>query len=407
MMRIWLLTLLFLGFSLETSAKIFESWTAWLHNFNTIIQVDQNGQVLQQITLNAADGYQIQSAGASHDGRIIAYVVVDYATFSARFYLIDAQTGQVRLKHDLPTKDGFYGEYTVMGSENFSLDDTAFALPEYGESDTWRILIFDVQTGTITHTLSGETFNNSVRGMDANSAIIYRFDKETVTFVPVTTWNNPLSPENAFRWSIDWHTAADTFSENCAYTHANHDTIEPSGLVIESAIHAGLGYVPDADVTTTPYALEFYDPETKGRQVFYRSSEFLPHNPTFVQNGERIAFWGDPQAENSGLRRLVIIERDGSIIDQVDVLGTPTIKGVPNGFLYTTIYDVSGGVSELTFVNTRGNNPFADQTVIWESQPDELFRVFGADSESEVLTTDVIPWADYMSFNPNCPPYRG
>ena len=404
-MRVAIILFILLGVQ-SVEAENTEHWTAWLYHSGTVLLINESGKELQRITLPVPQGQRVWEITASHNGQRIAYTSATESFDAAQLRVYDTQVRQLLLEYDLQYDPSTILNHVLQSSSIFNLDDTAFAFAPYnGEPDGWSIYVFDLESGALTRTLTRQTADTFVQRIAGNEPLLYNFVDDTVTFLLI--WEGRVTPDTELLSSVDWNFTTDTFSENCAYTHIGHDTLEPSGLVVESAVHPDLGYVPDVDVDMTPYALEFYDPETHGRQVFYRSSEFLPRNPTFVQNGERIAFWGHPEDVKPGFERLMIIERDGSTVDQLDVLGRPTIKGVNDGFLYTTLYDVSGWVSKLTYVNTRGETPFTHQSVIWESQPDEFFRLVWAGSEHETPVADLMPWANYMTYSSNCPPYRG
>jgi hypothetical protein len=106
-----------------------------------------------------------------------------------------------------------------------------------------------------------------------------------------------------------------------------------------------MGYYVESDIDLGgEYTLEFYDPNENTRQVFYQNHDFMPHAPVFVQNGERIALWGNPDREDLRHNRLEVIERDGTIVDQLDIDGPPIIRAVNDGFLYTIYIDEGVGV---------------------------------------------------------------
>jgi hypothetical protein len=406
-MRFAIILLILLGIR-TTEAQDTDHWTAWLRLGSDVVLIDSSGNELQRITLPVIKGHRSGNTHMSSDGQLISYMSSNESFDALQLRVYDTITNNLRLTYDLNYNVGVTEKNLFYTSNRFSLDSASLALAQHnGEPDGWRILVFDLSSGEIIHSLMGDTAPEIVKRLDGNEALMYRFADDTITFALAAPWNYPSGSDKTSQLSMDWHILSDTFTENCAYSHLDHGTFEPSGVVIESMIHPDLGYVPDSDIPRTPYALEFYDSETNWRQVFYKSGEFQPHSPTFVQNGERIVFWGNPYPENAAMRRLVLIERDGTIIDQLNVLGDLSITSTNNGFLYRAFYDVAGWETKLVYVNTRNDLPFAQQSVILESKPDESLRVLWAGSDNLTPIADFMPWADYMSYDPGCPPYRG
>jgi hypothetical protein len=382
-----------------------DTWTAWLYGGGEVILINEQGDELQRITLPVMEDQHILHVGAAHNGLLIAYISINESSYdAAQVRVYDTQTNQLRVDYSLSFNTNSLWNGMLLGSSNFNADDTLFAVGQNnGEEGGWSILVFDLATGEVIQILTADRVPRTILRSAGIQPLIYRFADDTITFAAVSYWDYPSGPESAFRWSINWHLPTDSFSENCLYTHLNHGTFDPTGEVIESAIHPYLGYVPDSDIQGDgPFALEFYDTEAHWRQVFYGTRDFLLYNPTFVQNGERIVVWGDPSPDGLGVNRLVLIERDGIVVDQADIVGSPFIRGTNDGFVHITFYDVSDWVSSLTYVNTRGETPFAHQSVIWESQPNQYLKVVWAASENPAPLASFMPWGNRMTYDPDC-----
>lgn len=390
-----------------------DEWTAWLV-YRDAVLVDSHGKELQRITLPVPEGQRLWYwPGISHNGKLFAYISVadpwDEAKV-AQLRVYDTASQQVRLVYDFPFTEENSNIF-FSGSSNFSPDDTQFAIGyDTGKRPGWRIVVFDLASGAVVRALTRASTPPSVSKIWGNVPIIVHFTHDDLTFSITPPVHVLKTREILTHRSIDWHLSSNVFSENCQNTYPWYTSMfDPTGEVIETGTHPTSDNVPHSSVEKdTIFTLEYYNPTSHQWQVFYES-RFSLYGATFVQNGERIVIVIDATTASSKKRatRLVIIERDGSVVDQLDVEGSVDIEGTNDGFVYTLDEDRVGWVTKLTYVNTRSAAPFAHQSVIFESKPDELLRVWWAKSNTEAPLPQYMPWGNRMSWKPDCPTNQG
>jgi hypothetical protein len=387
-----------------------DTWTAWLFGQGDLIQINSNGTQLQRVRPPRHENDYFVASAFSHDGTLFAYITLSRELDIARLRVYDTQSEQLRLNVEFPNVN--YPPWSLMlrDSRNFSPDDRRLAIgyPNPAYSD-WSIAIYDLETGELINTLDRSAVPTWYSRPSGTAPTIFQFTASAITFLPIDVWSSQDTSIPLAEWSANWHFETGQFSENCAFTYLEQGVFEPTGEVVEAAIHYELGYIPDTDIVTDGiYTLELYIPKMRGRQVFYQNRDFLPTGITFVQNGERLVVQGRVDLDKAGLSRLVLIERDGTLIDQLDVTGEVNVQATNNGFVYTSFYDVSGWVSDLIYVPTRNRaEPFEHQSVVWSSEPETYASVKWARSDVRAPLADFMPWGDRLSYLNNCPPNRG
>ncbi len=390
-----------------------DEWTAWLRGKGAVFLIDSHGNEIQKVEMPSDADHYVRDIGISHDGKLIAYVLTDtYSQSIMQLRVYDTETQSIRLQYDLTLEGpGQFWNDSFLSSNNFSPDDSTFVIGDFnGQAYGWRILVFNLESGTLERTLTADKTLPFHPKIEGQIPIIFRFTGTMLTYGITSFGNFPSQPDKALRSSFDWDMTTDTLSENCAYTHIPYATFEPTGEAIVTGIEPDLDYIPDSDLTGNgQYTLEFYDSSKQIWQVFYQNPDFLAEGVTFIQNGERIILWGKPQSEKNGsLRRLVIIERDGSVVDQLEVIGVPHVQATNNGFIYTTYYDVTPWSNQVVYVNTRREHPFADQTIVMESKTDEQLTILWAKDNATLPLPDFVPWGNLMQYwSFSCPANNG
>ncbi|MEQ8673848.1 MAG: hypothetical protein RLP44_12610 [Aggregatilineales bacterium] len=378
-----------------------ERIVAIMRNSGSIVVIDSEQEDVQEIPLPVSENYQTRDVAISHNGVFVVYSSRNSTTRAIQIRVFNRLTGAVQIEYDIQGDDAFI----YLRASNFSTDDSKLAVGYYDSVlGSWKIVVFDLESGELIRTMTDGDFPNTYIH-HGQYPFIYHFANDTITFINTTPFDSPGDFENASYDTLDWDFTTDTFSPNCVYTHLDQITYNPTGEVIETAIQRDLVETGDADVPTYgAYVLQLAEGNT--RQVFFQNVTPLD-SAQFVQNGERIVTWAR-STENPSAYHMILIERDGTVIDELDVIGHPQVRSTHDRFVYRLYQDTTGWVIDFVYVNTRESAPFANRTILWQSDHDRYYySLEWADEGIDDDLPDHMSWGDVMSYTINCPRSHG
>jgi hypothetical protein len=369
---------------------LWQDITIW-SDARTLMILDFQGNVLDEIDLPTEENYLFWAIGASHNGEFVAYTSVDRANAKLRLKVLNIRTQSLLIDREIPL-DGAFWQLDLIRSRNFSLDNTAFAYGYYFPNEAgWQIDVFDLQTGEITVSLTQpEATQSPFVGLQGQSPLIYHFEADVLTLVTSNVFNAPHSAETAVFDSVDWNIRENIVSDNCNYSHLAQDTFNPTGEMVE---------VAENRVQIIPFSSPGYN---ERQIIFYTDADFVFNRVSFIQNGEAVAAWG--YNKQSRQPEIFVIARDGTLLDHIEVVGLIYLQATKDGFLYTDWYDVSGETTEITYVNTRE----LSHTLIWSGEPNQSYFPVWTDNYEEDLTAIYLEWANLETYSAAvCHPNRG
>jgi hypothetical protein len=373
----------------DQNEHLWEDVTIW-SDVTTLIVLDFQGNVLDEIIIPIEDYHLFMTMGVSHNGEFVAYTLVDSVNVKLRLKVLNIRTQSILIDREFPL-DSSYRRIDLIASRNFSLDNTTFAYGYYlPNEEGWQIDVFDMQTGEITVSLTQpEPSQSPFVGLRGQIPLIYHFEADVLTFVTTNSYS-PQSAETAIFDSVDWNIRENTFSDNCNYSHLAQDTFNATGEMVE---------VAENRVQIIPLSSSGYN---ERQIIFYADSDLSFDKVSFIQNGEAVAAWG--YNEQSRQYEIFVIARDGTLLDHIEGLGLIRLQGTKDGFVYTDWHDVGSETTEITYVNTRE----LSRTLIWSGEANEAYFPVWTDDYEEGLTTTYPEWANLETYSEAiCPPDRG
>lgn len=319
-------------------------WTAWLYNPNgTMTYVTDIGSVLQQVTLPILPGqtYPPQVAVA-RGGELVAYMTSNPELNADRLVIYHPTTGAVQT--DFVATDVLQHSIAHFSTpEIFNEADTALAFSLAERGGGWRILILDVNSGTIGAELRSTdpaVTDRLIPGDLGALPLIRRYHGAEVAFVMGRT-DDPDAIDGSYIWQVE----AGTVSENTQYPGFGNDIFTTTGEIIQPVFDPDLPHTSDRFGGAQLNALRVHIPETGRTFPFYTAPDITLSDPHFIQNGERVLV---RVRDASGSQVWRVLERSGDVVGDLP-LAAARVIGMTDGFLYLT----SGNPAALMYVNTR------------------------------------------------------
>lgn len=342
-------------------------WSAWLYapDSGQVVMVGTDSAVLYDFVLPLPQGFDglPGQVAASRGGTLLAYVARNSDTGEHQLRVYDVVGQNARVTHNLPQAVG--DTFVIRASElNFNSSDSALAYGYALTDGSWEVIVVDTFLGDLLYQLRSDS--PAISGQAGNepnvTPVVQRFDDDSVVF--------SLSAGASYRWSLQ-----DGTISPAATAALDMDVFLPTGEVVMAL----------DDPNLPGPALQVIDPATGTRFPFYSEPEPIAaprwfQQPTFVQNGERVAVLA------GGWLRL--LERDGTTAGEAALAGEVTLRGLTDGLVFA-LWD--GAATSLIAANTRESGLNQSQ-VVWSG--DQRFLLVWVQDRRLVPYGPYLPWAN-------------
>jgi hypothetical protein len=368
----------FLTLSVMPALAAGGAWSVWLYtaDIGLLRQVDDTGALIASFSVPLpsdadAAGYP-QNVAISHDGNLFAYVVRGNADDVPTLLVWDFTLGSWIAAYAMPGGARVSLEYNA-STVNFSESDSQIAFSYGMEAGGWQVIVLDLITGD-SFVLDAFSPMAISAGAPADPFLVpivqlYRGAQVTFNMLPV--------PSDAMGGpSFVWDTTTSTVSPSIAYNTFGGDTLLMTGEYIVTMYDDA--FAVSADPNAFPFiqfnTIQVYDPTLGGIFPFYSDGEASLYGARFVQNGERVATYGQ---RSDGSSFLMVLERDGFWVGES---GVPVLsmQGVFNGLVFTTndpVFAAAPGVTTLYYTETRAGLPATVGTPIWNSEAGQFVTI--------------------------------
>lgn len=373
-----------------------DEWSVWLYTqaSGRLRQIDDGGTLDSELTLPLppdadASGYP-DTVAVSHGGTLIAYALRTNSDNAPILLVWDTELAAFIGSYAMPP-NAFTSLAFVANPLIFSENDTQIAFSFYVESTgVWQLIVLDLITSDV-FTLSSSDPASVSNGLNATYLMpvvrMYRGAQVHFTMLPV--------PSDAFSGpSYVWDTISGTITPSVAYSTFSADSLLMTGETIAADQDDRFGFstVLDAFPMVQFNTLQVYDPDIGGVFPIYSDTEASFFMPRFIQNGERVAAYGQ---RSDGNPTTVVLERNGVPLGSLGMSLT-SIEGVFNGFVFTTDDVVLTGdvtSSALYYTRTRDGLPATAGSFIWNSPPGEKPAIVWTSDNFALGPTTPLPWA--------------
>jgi SH3-like domain-containing protein len=363
-------------------------WTAWLYNEadGRMTQVNAGGQVMSEFVVTLPPGFDRypRRVALGRGGSPFAYIAYNSATFQGQ--IVVANRDKITAAFSLPLTIADSFEF-IADENNFNADNSALALGYSLQGGGWAVIVMDARTGAVTQTLRHDTALVAALGLPATpglTPVVRRFQGRDVTFTLVQSGTEGASEYNSYTWNLDTNLLA----QNFAFTALDSDTFPLTGEVVMSLPDKRLANQSASFTFFQANSLQVYNPSDGARYPFYNMPDATLFRPRFVQNGELILF-SATTAGSSG-ERWIIIRRDGSFVGSLPTISLSDVRGLPDGFIYTT-GNFTPNATTLVYVNTRG--ALNAGTPLWTSPANASPIIVWAGTDTLTAQVAFSPWA--------------
>lgn len=391
-MRIKMLIVLVAGVLMGLSGLAVQGqaggWTAWLYDpaDGSLTQVAENGAVVDVFTLPMPLGFDRypNRAAASADASLFAYVVYNSVTYQGM--LVVSQRERQRAAFALPLTLSDTTEFAADASL-YNESSTALALGYSLDGGGWGLIVLDLTSGSVTATIRSDTPTVALLGLPATpgmTPVVRRFAGQTVTFTLAQAGTQDVGQRMGYDWQID---TGDLLA-NPVYGSLDADTFPLTGEVIFSQADDRLANQAASFPLFQANTLQVYDPRSGARFPFFNLPDAALQSPRFIQNGELILTDSVDAAERYAW---LVIRRDGLLVGSLPTaVSIDDVRGVPDGFIYTTSAYVPGATT-LVYVNTRDG--LDGGVPVWTSAPNRVPVIAWVGGQAVVAQVAYAPWA--------------
>lgn len=338
--RVFLFSLIAIGIALFSflAPNAQSRWSIWVYQAESgrLLRVDQNGSVsnTQDIPAQISESLIISPQGDK----------VAYLATSQTIIIQDLNTGVDLARIGLSNIGASHSDedYLLLNTASFNETGSVLVYGEILAGFGWQIHIFDISTGSISHTLH---YNDALTSNYPNlhAGIIPQIQSvygDTVTFSTDPQW--PVGVR-----SYHWFYGGAILSETVASPSFNAVSFPYSGDIVNPL------FDDDFPADNEDFRHDFQQRNSlqayvlaEGRFPFYFEPELDLEHVWFIQGGERLLV----EAYVDEIRRVwIILGRDGNEIRRQPVAGTD-VYGTPDGFVYATPVESQTAIVE---VNTR------------------------------------------------------
>jgi hypothetical protein len=361
--------------SIRAASASTSDWTAWImtnvDDQPTSLAISSSGEVVAEIAPPIPHGYERGGMRAvSASGRYVAYSVYAgdiYQPSSVGVTVYDTETDDIIFTYQI-IDEYFWDNGTAVFSEEETLFAFSYSLysPDLTVLAGWRLLVFDLETGTIAHELAPDDDDDEATPSCLGcTPLVQRFVRGEVTFQLTN-----LQIEDFARPYV-WDLSSDTFVHDPGYDYFYFDIFLPTDEVIYARYDARFAPADQSLLTDgppdyfyTPNTLWVSGPSRRGEFPFYTRLGWFASRPTFIQNGERVLLGASLIGGQSSDYQLLVINRDGTSVDEYEPLNhdpwDAVFANTPDGFIH-----LDPESSTLWHVNTR-QQPF-QVTEVWSS----------------------------------------
>jgi Bacterial SH3 domain len=388
MSRKWLLILAILLLGVVPAAAQSTGWTAWLYDYSSghMTEVNDSGAVLDDVALPLPGGFDHypNRAAVGHNGSPFAYVVYNSATFQGA--LVVSQRDSITAAFNLPLTIADSTEL-VADEYIFNEDNSLVALGYSLDGGGWGLMVLDLRTGAVSYTLRYDAPLVGALGLEAGyglTPVVRHFNGRVVTFSMVQSGTEGQSHYDSYDWNID----SGSLTLNPVYPSLDTDTFAGTGEVVMSLADERL---PNHSADFTFFqanTLQVYQPATGMRFPFYNTPDQTLFSPHFIQNGKLILL---DSADTASRYTWTVIQRDGTVVGSLPTAITINdVRGVPDGFIYTT-NTFSPGATTLVYANISGGlNAGAP---VWTSAPGANPVIAWVGGDTTVAQAVYPPWS--------------
>jgi hypothetical protein len=392
---VYILVVLFL-LPIAPQAHAITAWSAWLYQevSGTMTLVNQDGATLDTFILPSEANYTYsRNIAVSDSGNLFAYVVSDTVAPNNGFlYIYDRAADTVRYAFDMGPTPTHSLDFTA-SNLNFSADDSIFAFG-YSNSDNtrWWALVIDLTTFDVPFGVRSTdplAVSNGLQPDFLLPVVQYNRDGQVV-LTPVLLGTEGLSEYNSFTWD----TATTSLTPNPVYRTLQNDTFLPTGEVIMAAEDDRLPLTSEDFAYFQYNTLQVYDPALGGRYPFYHDAEMFYYDIHFIQGGARVLASSGGSGADSAFY-MSVIDRSGALVGYFPSVDFTSLKGVLDGFIFTTNFLNDEGIPQLLYVNTSDGVDAAEAGIpIWTGtiSGDPVQVVWTSDMLTP-STTPFTPWA--------------
>lgn len=326
-----------------------DQWAAWLFDSGAgrMIYVTGTSGAVDAVTLPLpGETYTAGRVAVGYGGSPFAYVASSSEGL-ARLMIVERD--RVLFQHELPLSFSDSLEFSA-GSAPFATDDSAIALGYSLTGQGWEIIVQDLRSGTITHTLRSSdplAMNNRLDSRFGVTPVIREFNASRVVFSLVLAGSEGAAYYQSFTWQLD----SGQLIANDSYPALDADRLSFSGEVVMALPDERLPAAPDSFPIYQANALHVFDPASGARYPFFYVTDLNLYHPRFIQNGEWVLVGGNTAAGEQTI--WMVIGRDGRLAGTLPSTVTmDSLWGLGDGFLYTT-GGFSPGAVTLVYAYTR------------------------------------------------------
>jgi hypothetical protein len=349
------------------------TWTVWFYDSGAgrAWQVDNAGFVLHDIQFLAPSVYApntftfSRGLAVSHDGTRLAYSItgqdVNGATVTT-LVVYDATTGEVLTTYQPPISPVADALGLSHSPNLFNLTGGAIAysytVGTTPETNSWRIVVIDVLTGTTLNELSSSNPSVQAQNFDASIAPfllpqIYYYEGATVNFALVAFGGTAINQQFD---NFGWDAITGRVVQTNQFSTLGGDYLPRIGESVIPIVDDRVVY----DAVYAPYAnaLHVYRPDIGARAPFYGSATLEMLRADFAENGNRVVVQASALADNAPV--WLLLDRAGVSLTLPTINALEgAIVGTDNGFIY--VLDGAPQIAVITDTTTPENV----QTPLW------------------------------------------
>jgi hypothetical protein len=347
------------------------AWTTLMYDaFHChLVRVNSDGDVLQDLTLPVASEDYVRNIAVSPSGTLLAYV-----SGAFQFVIYDSAAQAERAVIELPSIVTNSISMNPRG-DIFNEDETLVTVAYTLDDGHWQLYVYDVTTGNTQYTLRDD---NAAMPQFLGEyefplgPIIQRFDESRIVFTV-----SVLTADGDWRYAnFQWEYAIDAVMFNLAYNSLDNDTFTPTGEVVSPL-------EDDPQHNALQAFSDFYI------YPFFNAQDAALSSPRFVQNGERIAV---NSATTSNVASILLLERDGTIVDQLETIYISNVFGLNDGFVYAmNTPSATQNTTLLYYVKTR-DDTLDDSKLIWSGESGPSYDLIWARDLQQAPLAEFTPW---------------
>lgn len=368
-------------------------WVAWLYDreIGRAIKVDDAGAILVDLILPTTVGYSTysQNLAVSHNGNYLAYTVYNPNTGASQLLVYHVIEDKIALQFE----PGVIFDDTIsfsMGNRLYNPLDSAIAYA-YSAESRWGIVVFDLMTGVLLFSLTSDDAMVSNLGIDPFfTPVIQRHTDTEIDFTTILSGSGGSVLYDSFEWNL----LDGTVTPSTAFPSIFTDAFDASGEIVMATYDERLpNRIAQLPLPYQLNALQVYNTTSRQRITFFASEAWSFGQTNFIEGGKRVL--SNAYNFDTDDNLWVIIERDGSLVGYapIEPAVMDSIRGVANGFLYTSYVVGGSGENEnigLLYVETTLG--FSTGRPIWFSDIGQYPKLVWASDKQLPTSLSFMPW---------------